>query len=45
VAANIHLAFVKQALGHRSISSTMEYVGTSDPQASEAAQVALMTLY
>ena len=35
----------KQALGHRAISSTMVYVGTSDLQASEAAAEAMMTMY
>src|SRR6202030_1895226 len=33
VASNVNLALVKQALGHRSISSTMVYVGTTDSQA------------
>ena len=42
VAGNVNLALVKQALGHRSISSTMEYVGTSDAQAAHAAGAALM---
>lgn len=45
VAGNVNLALVKQALGHRSITSTMQYVGTSDGQAAEAAQAALMRLY
>jgi hypothetical protein len=36
---------IRQALGHRSINSTMQYVGTSDGQAAEAAQAALMNLY
>jgi integrase len=45
VAGNVNLALVKQALGHRSINSTMQYVGTSDGQAAEAAQAALMRLY
>ena len=43
VAGNVNLALVKQALGHRAISSTMVYVGTSDLQASEAA--AMMAMY
>src|ERR1700676_3958307 len=30
----------RQTLGHRSITSTMQYVGTSDAQAAEAAQAA-----
>jgi site-specific recombinase XerD len=33
VAGNVNLALVKQALGHRSINSTMMYVGTTDRQA------------
>lgn len=45
VARNVNLALVKQALGHKSISSTMEYVGVSDGQAAEAAQAALMRLF
>jgi site-specific recombinase XerD len=45
VAENVNLALVRQALGHRSITSTMQYVGTSDGQAAEAAQAALMRLF
>ncbi len=45
VAGNVNLALIRQALGHRSINSTMQYVGTSDCQAAEAAQAALMALY
>jgi site-specific recombinase XerD len=45
VAANVNLALIRQALGHRSINSTMQYVGTSDSQAAEAAQAAMMRLY
>ena len=45
IAANVNLALVKQALGHRSINSTMEYISTSDRQAAEAVQAALMRLY
>ena len=30
VAGNVNLALVKQALGHRSISNTMVYIGTTD---------------
>jgi integrase len=45
VAGNVNLALVKQALGHRAISSTMQYVSTSDRQASEASHTALMSLY
>src|SRR5262250_2319660 len=32
-------------LGHRSITSTMEYVGTSNGQAAEAAQAAFMRMF
>jgi type 1 fimbriae regulatory protein FimB len=45
VSANMNLALVKQQLGHKSISSTMRYVTTSDQQASKAAASALMTVY
>lgn len=45
VAANVNLALVRQALGHRSIRSTMAYIGTTDAQAAEAAQAALMSLF
>jgi type 1 fimbriae regulatory protein FimB len=45
VAGNVNLALVRQALGHRSIRSTMAYIGTTDAQAAEAAQVALMNLF
>jgi site-specific recombinase XerD len=45
VAGNANLALVRQALGHRSISSTMQYIGTSDAQAAEALQKALMGLF
>jgi site-specific recombinase XerD len=45
IAGNVNLALVKQALGHRSISSTMIYVGTSDAQAAEAVQAALMGVF
>jgi len=45
VAGNVNLALIRQALGHRSINSTMQYVGTSDGQAAEAAHAALMNLY
>ena len=44
VAGNVN-PLVKQALGHRSINSTMQYVGTTDAQAAEPAQVALMGLF
>jgi site-specific recombinase XerD len=45
VAGNVNLALVRQALGHRSIRSTMAYVGTTDAQAAEATQAALMTVF
>jgi type 1 fimbriae regulatory protein FimB len=45
VAGNVNLALVKQALGHRAISSTMVYVSTSDRQAAQAAAGALMALF
>jgi len=45
VAGNMNLAWVKQCLGHKAISSTMKYVAVSDSQASEAAQAGLMRLY
>jgi len=45
VAGNVNLALVRQALGHRSINSTMQYIGTSDAQAAEAVQRALMGLF
>ena len=45
VAGNVNLALIRQALGHQSISSTMAYVGTSDTQAAEALQRALMSLF
>jgi site-specific recombinase XerD len=45
VSGNANLALIRQALGHRSISSTMQYIGTSDSQAAEALQKALMGLF
>ncbi len=45
VAGNVNLALVKQCLGHKAISSTMQYVAVSDRQATQAAQAALMGLY
>ncbi len=45
VAGNANLALIRQALGHRSINSTMAYIGTSDAQAAEALQRALMGLF
>jgi site-specific recombinase XerD len=45
VAGNANLALIRQALGHRSINSTMAYIGTSDAQAAEALERALMCLF
>jgi len=45
VAGNANLALIRQALGHRSIKSTMAYIGTTDDQAAEALQKALMGLF
>jgi hypothetical protein len=45
VAGNANLALIRQALGHRSIGSTMAYVGTSDGQATESLQRDLMGLF
>jgi type 1 fimbriae regulatory protein FimB len=45
VAGNVNLALVKQALGHKSISSTMVYIGTSDQQAAEAVRAATMKIF
>lgn len=45
VASNVNLALVKQCLGHRSITSTMQYVGTTDGQAAEAAGAAMMAMF
>ncbi len=45
VAGNANLALIRQALGHRSINSTLAYIGTSDAQAAEALQKALMGLF
>lgn len=45
VAGNVNLALVKQALGHRSIKSTMVYVAVTDSQAASVAQSALMNLF
>jgi site-specific recombinase XerD len=45
VKENVNLALVQQCLGHKSIASTMKYVGVTDSQATTAAQAALMRLY
>jgi len=42
---NVNLAVLKQALGHKSIGSTMVYVVVSDRQAGDASRAALMRLY
>jgi integrase/recombinase XerD len=45
ISTNVNLAVVKQALGHKSIGSTMVYVSVSDGQAGAASREALMRLY
>jgi integrase/recombinase XerD len=45
ISTNVNLAVVKQALGHKSIGSTMVYVSVSDGQAGAASRKALMRLY
>jgi len=45
VMGNANLALIRQALGHRSINSTLAYIGTTDAQAAEALQKALMGLF
>jgi type 1 fimbriae regulatory protein FimB len=45
VAANTNLAIVQRQLGHRSISSTMVYVGVSDEQVADATRSALMRVF
>ena len=45
VSANVNLALIRQQLGHKSISSTMRYVTTSDQQASRATGIAFMKIY
>jgi site-specific recombinase XerD len=35
VIGNANLALIRQALGHRSINSTLAYIGTSDAQAAD----------
>lgn len=45
ISANVNLALVKQQLGHKSISSTMRYIRTTDQQASKATTAALMAVY
>ena len=45
IAENVNLAVVKQALGHRSIGSTMVYITVSDRKAGDESRTALMRLY
>jgi len=45
ISANVNLALVKQALGHKSINSTMRYIATTDKAASQATVTALMSIY
>ena len=45
VSGNVNLAWVKQCLGHKSISSTMKYTLVSDSQATAAAQAAMMAIF
>jgi type 1 fimbriae regulatory protein FimB len=45
VSGNVNLALVKQALGHRSINSTMKYIGTTDGQAAAAVRSAMADLF
>jgi integrase len=45
VSANVNLALVKQALGHKSINSTLRYIATTDKQASQATATALMSIF
>jgi len=45
LARKVDVALVSQALGHRSINSTLAYVRFSDQQAADAAQSALLRLY
>jgi site-specific recombinase XerD len=45
VSGNANLALIRQALGHRSISSTLAYIGTTDSQAADAVHKALMGLF
>lgn len=45
IAQNVNLMAVKQLLGHRSISSTVQYISVSDQQAAEAAKRADAELF
>jgi site-specific recombinase XerD len=45
IAGNVNLVVVKQALGPKSLGSTMVYVSVSDRQAGDACRAAMMRLY
>ena len=45
IKGNVNLALVKQSLGHASIASTIEYLGTTDTDAAEATRKALMDIF
>jgi site-specific recombinase XerD len=45
VAANVHLATVKQALGHKSIASTAVYAVPTDEMVGKAVNSALASLF
>jgi len=45
VAANVHIATVKQALGHKSIASTAVYAVPTDAMVSKAVNAALANLF
>jgi integrase len=45
VASNVHLAIVKQALGHKSIASTAIYAVPTDEQVGKAVTAALVSMF
>jgi site-specific recombinase XerD len=45
VASNVHLAIVKQALGHKSIASTAIYAVPTDEQVGKAVTAALASMF
>ena len=45
IGENVNLAIVQQKLGHRSISSTMVYVGVTGEQVAEACDGALLRAF
>jgi len=45
VKGNVNLALVKQSLGHASIASTIQYLGTTDADAAAATRKALQDLF